>query len=176
MSSLGESDLPLGVQYHVSGSPSNSTPTDGPSGAGFEIIEPLCAVFRRKLKSEGLKYTPERAQILDTIVEMEGLFEADQILTTLRSGGKRVSKATVYRTIRLLQEAGLVQRVLSDQDQAQFHLVYGASPDDLLGRLDTRESIPIDVPELIEIRDRLCREHGVDPQGHRFYIYATGSE
>ena len=32
---------------------------------GLEIIEPLCAVFRRNLKEEGLKYTPERAAILE---------------------------------------------------------------------------------------------------------------
>ena len=37
----------------------------------IRIIEPLCAVFRRKLKSEGLKYTPERAQILDAIIRRD---------------------------------------------------------------------------------------------------------
>ena len=36
----------------------------------IEIMEPLCAVFRRHLKSLGHKYTPERAQILDTAAEI----------------------------------------------------------------------------------------------------------
>ena len=44
------------------------------AAADPEIVEPLCAVFRRRLKSEGLKYTPERAQVLDTIIRYEGLF------------------------------------------------------------------------------------------------------
>ena len=140
----------------------------------LEIAEPLCAVFRRKLKSEGLKYTPERAQVLDAIVRMEGLFEADELLASLKGGGHRVSKATVYRTIRLLQDAGIIQRVLFDEEQAHYQLVYGRRPNDLLIRLDTRQIQEIDLPELIELRDRICRERGLAPQGHRFQIFAVG--
>jgi Fur family ferric uptake transcriptional regulator len=142
--------------------------------AELDIVEPLCAVFRRKLKGEGLKYTPERAQILDAIIRFEGLFEADHLQATLKARGYRVSKATVYRTIRLLQDSGIIQRVLFDQDQAHYQLVYGRRPNDLLIRVDTREAIPIEVPELIALRDRLCRERGLKAQGHRFQVFAIG--
>lgn len=141
-------------------------------GPPLSIVEPLCAVFRRKIRSEGLKYTPERARVLDAIIELDRLFEADELLDTLRRGDHRVSKATVYRTIRLLQDAGIVQRVLSDRDQAQYQLVYGTKPHDLLIRLDTREAIAIDVPELVELRQRICREHGLVAQGHSFQVFA----
>ena len=140
----------------------------------LEIIEPLCAVFRRKLKSEGLKYTPERAQVLDTVMRQDGVFEADTILKLLKGGKVRVSKATVYRTIRLLQEAGILQRVLFDDDpeQSHFQLVYGQRPHDLLIRVDTREAVTIQVPELIELRDKLCAKLGLSPVGHRLQIFA----
>lgn len=144
--------------------------------ANLEIIEPLCAVFRRKLKSEGLKYTPERARVLDAIVRSQGLFEADALLTMLRSGGPRVSKATVYRTIRLLQEAGIIQRVLFGEDQAHYQLVYGQRPNDLLIRLDTRTVEEIQAPELIALRERLCRERGLEAKGHRFQVFAVARD
>jgi len=131
-------------------------------------------VFRRKLKAEGLKYTPERARILDAIVGRDGLFEADELLSAVQAGGERVSKATVYRTIRLLQEAGIIQRVLFDEDQAHYQLVYGRTPHDLLIRLDTRQVETIVVPELIALRERLCRERGLEPRGHRLHIFAVG--
>ncbi len=137
------------------------------------IAEPLCAVFRRKLKSEGLKYTPERAQVLDAIVRMDGLFEADELLAELKRGNFRVSKATIYRTIRLLQDAGIIQRVLFDEEQAHYQLVYGRRPSDLLIRVDTRRVEEIDLPELVELRDRICRERGLEPRGHRFQIFAV---
>lgn len=140
----------------------------------LDIIEPLCAVFRRKLKSEGLKYTPERARVLDAIVQIDRLFEADEILDSLKRRGHRVSKATIYRTIRLLQDAGIIQRVLFDGDQPQYQLVYGRKPSDLLIRVDTREVISIDVPELIELRERICRERGLSPRGHRWQVFASG--
>ena len=76
------------------------------------IFEPLCAVFRRRLKADGQKYTPERARVLDAVLRMDGAFEAEQLVEDLRDSGYRVSKATIYRTIKLMQDAGIVQRVL----------------------------------------------------------------
>ncbi|GJM18557.1 MAG: transcriptional repressor [Phycisphaeraceae bacterium] len=147
----------------------------------LSIVEPLCSVFRRQLKAEGLKYTPERARILDAIIELDGPFEADALLDQLNAEGtdapadKRVSKATVYRTIKLLEDAAIIQRILFDRDQSRFQLVYGQSANTLLVRSDTGEVEAIEAPELIALRDRLCRERGLTPEGHRFQIVARGS-
>jgi len=148
-------------------------PTSTADLPNIRIMEPLCAVFRRKLKSEGLKYTPERAQVLDTIMRFDGLFEAERVIDDLKKSGFRVSKATVYRTIKLLQDAGIIQRVLFDQEQSHYQLVYGQKPRDFIIRIDTRDAIPIDIPELVAIRERLCREHGLRAEGHRLQIFAT---
>jgi Fur family ferric uptake transcriptional regulator len=145
-------------------------PVDG----DLEIIEPLCAVFRRKLKSVGLKYTPERAQILDAIIRMDDVFQADELLERMRKSTFRVSKATIYRTIRLLAEAGIIQQVLFDAEQSHYQLAYGKRSTGLLVRVDTKEIMPIDVPELTAVRDRICRERGLRPEGHRLVIYAKG--
>lgn len=143
----------------------------------FEIAEPLCAVFRRHLKSLGQKYTPERAQVLDILIRLDDLFEAEALQRALAREGRRVSKATVYRTIKLLQDAGIIQKVLydaeSDSDQAHYQLAYGRRPRDLLIRIDTKAVETIEVPELAEIRDRLCQRLGLRAVGHRLQIYAT---
>jgi len=141
----------------------------------IRITEPLCAVFRRQLKAEGQKYTPERAQVLDAIVGLDQIFEAEQVIDELRHRHHRVSKATVYRTINLLQDAGIIQRVLTEGDQARYQMAYGESPSDVLVRLDTREVINIDLPELATIRDRICREMGLLPQGHKLQIFAVAA-
>ncbi len=140
------------------------------------ITEPLCAVFRRRLKREGLKYTPERAQVLDTILQLDDLFQADQLQAALKEQDFRVSKATVYRTIRLLQDAGIIQQVLVDADHAHYQLAYGRRPHDLLIRLDSGEVLPIDVPELISLRERIARELGLSAHAHRFQIFASAPD
>src|SRR4051812_42908627 len=68
--------------------------------------EPICAVFRRYLHAEKLKFTPERAMILDAVLRKTGLFEAEQLVADLKQIGHRVSRATVYRTMTHLQDAG----------------------------------------------------------------------
>lgn len=150
-------------------------PRTEPGEEPLDIIEPLCAVFRRKLKSEGLKYTPERAQVLECVLGQAGLFEAERVIDELKSARVRVSKATIYRTIKLLQEAGIIQRVLFDEDQAHYQVVYGRAPGDLIVRLDGGEAIPVDVPELAAIRERVCASLGLVAKGHRLHIFAVGA-
>ncbi|MDX2115056.1 MAG: transcriptional repressor [Planctomycetota bacterium] len=137
-------------------------------------LDPLCAVFRRHLKAVGQKYTPERAHILDTLIRMDDLFEAEQLQQQLKREGRRISKATVYRTIKLLEDAGILQKILYEADQAHFQLTYGRRPREILVRLDTKQVISIEIPELAAIRERVCREHGLRAASHRFMIYATG--
>jgi Fur family ferric uptake transcriptional regulator len=142
----------------------------------LDIVEPLCAVFRRKLKSEGLKYTPERAQVLECVLGQAGLFEAERVIDELKSARVRVSKATIYRTIKLLQDAGIIQRVLFDEDQAHYQVVYGRAPGDLVVRLDGGEAIAVDVPELAAIRERVCASLGLVAKGHRLHIFAVARD
>jgi len=143
---------------------------DSPS---IDIIEPLCAVFRRALKKEGLKYTPERAMILDTIIELDNLFEAEQLLEAMKSKGHSVSKATVYRTLKLLESCSIVQQVLFDREQSHYQLAIGKTGNTLLVNMESGEVETVEIPELIALRDRLCAAKGLKAQGHKLQIFVT---
>lgn len=134
-------------------------------------MAPLCAIFRRHLKDQNLKYTPERADILNAILEADDVFEADSLMQMMRDRGQRVSKATVYRTLKLLQEAGIINQALFDAKQSHYQLVYGRQPSDYMVCVQSGKYIRISSDELTEIRDRICREHGWEPVGHRFQVY-----
>src|SRR3954469_23227838 len=100
--------------FLMSSSPVTPLP---PLAADEPLIQPLCSIFRRFLKRKGLKFTPERAMILDAVLSKEGVFEADQLLFEMREHGHRVSKATIYRTIKHLIEAGIITELLLDNKQ-----------------------------------------------------------
>ena len=153
-------------------------PPTSPDADPAEIasMAPLCAVFRRFLKSQNLKYTPERADILNAIIERDDVFEAEELLTEMRSRDCRVSKATLYRTIKLLQDAGIITQALFDARQSHYQLIYGKEPRDYMMCMKTGRHIEFTSPELIALRDRICREHGWDAIGHRFQIYAISPE
>jgi Fur family transcriptional regulator, ferric uptake regulator len=139
-------------------------------------MAPLCAIFRRFLRSQDLKYTPERADVLNAIIEHDGVFEAEQLMEDMRARGYRVSKATVYRTIKLLQGAGIITQALFDAKQSHFQMIYGKAPRDHMVCVKTGAHIEFTDQELITLRNRICRERGWNPVGHRFQIYAISPE
>ncbi len=147
--------------------PPSSSPSD------TTIIQPLCSIFRRFLKNRGLKFTTERALILDAVLSKDNVFEVDQLLYEMHGQGVRVSKATIYRTIKHLVEAGIIQEVLLDSRQAHYQLIYGRQQKDHIINVDTEATLEFHDEELIERIYAICREHGLDPVGHRLLIYGT---
>ena len=141
-----------------------------------DVMAPLCSVFRRYLRSQELKYTPERADILNAIIEEDGLFEAETLMDSMRVGGYNVSKATLYRTIKLLRESGIIQEVLIDGKQAHYQLIYGRSQIDAIVCMRTGDRIEFSSDDLMQWRDALCKEHGWESVGHRVVIYALSPD
>jgi Fur family ferric uptake transcriptional regulator len=141
-----------------------------------DVMAPLCSVFRRYLHSQDLKYTPERADILDAIISEDGLFEAESLMDSMLKEGYPASKATLYRTLKLLREAGIIQEVTIDGKQAHYQLIYGTKPIDALVCMRTGERVEFSSDEIVAIRNKICTEQGWDPAGHRFVIYATSPE
>jgi Fur family ferric uptake transcriptional regulator len=154
-----------GTQHIEKGAEVEQTPA-------IPVFVPLCAVFRRFLKSRDLKYTQERADILDAIIARDGAFEAEELLLDLRSRGHDVSKATVYRTIRLLLDAGIITQSLFDSKQSHYELLYGREPRDVMVCMKSGRRVEFRSKELTELRNRICAELGWKPVGHRFQIFA----
>jgi Fur family ferric uptake transcriptional regulator len=141
-----------------------------------DVMAPLCSVFRRYLRSQDLKYTPERADILNAIIEQDGLFEAETLLNAMQGDDHSVSKATLYRTVKLLREAGIVQEVMIEGKQSHYQLIYGRKQIDALVCMRTGKRIEFSSDEFIDLRDTICKEHGWNPVGHRVVIYALSPE
>ncbi len=148
----------------------STVPTDD------QLILPLCSIFRRFLKKQGLKFTPERAMILDAVLEKEGVFEAEELLYEMREAKHRVSKATIYRTLKHLLEANIITEVLIDSKQAHYELSFGRKPKGHLVCPETQQVIEFPADELNEWRDRVCAERGWDPVSFRFVVYGVSPE
>ncbi len=80
-------------------------------------------LFEKFLKQRGLKLTPERSELMTEIFEHGEPFEVDTLLFRMKQRGKKTSKATIYRTIQLMLECGLLKR-LKVNPQGQDNL-YG---------------------------------------------------
>lgn len=138
--------------------------------------EPVCAVFRRYLHDQKLKFTPERAMMLDAVLRKTGLFEAEQLVDDLKALGHRVSRATVYRTLSHLQDAGIVKQVFFDNRQSYYEVIVGRETHDYLICVATGKVIEFSSERLRKLRADICREHGFQPLSHQFHIFGISPE
>ncbi len=140
------------------------------------LITPICAIFRRFLKGQGLKFTTERAQTLDVVLSKPGVFEADELLEEMKQAGHRVSRATVYRTLKHLIEAGIIREVLIEANRAHYELAIGKSPKGHLVCVQTQRIVEFPTAEFDELMRRICAENGFDPISHRVVVYGVSPE
>lgn len=133
--------------------------------------EPVCAIFRRYLHHEKLKFTPERAMILDAVLRKTGLFEAEQLVNDLKQLGHQASRATVYRTLSHLQDAGILKQVFFDNKQSYYEVIVGRQTYDYLICMASGKVIEFNSEKLRKLRDEICREHGFEPVSHQFHIF-----
>jgi len=83
------------------------------------------ALFEQFLARRGLKLTSPRRQILATVFSLHEHFDAEQLHATLKNDRQGISLATVYRTLPLLVEAGLIQLSLRSSSRGQYEHIYG---------------------------------------------------
>ena len=65
----------------------------------------------------GILPTPQRLEIAEILFEKPQHLSAEQIIDRLRTGGSGVSKATVYNTLNLFSDRGLVRECLVDPER-----------------------------------------------------------
>jgi Fur family ferric uptake transcriptional regulator len=138
--------------------------------------EPVCAIFRRYLHDQKLKFTPERAMMLDAVMRKSKLFDPEELVEDLKALGHRVSRATVYRTLTRLQDAGIVKQVFFDNRQSYYQVIVGRETHDYLICVTTGRVIEFSSERLRQLRDEICREHGFDPVSHQFHIFGLSPE
>ena len=68
------------------------------------------------LRDRGYRVTSQRRALLDALWQLDGHFTADAVQAALRQQGQRVDLSTIYRTLELLTDLGLL------------HMLHGTSP------------------------------------------------
>jgi Fur family ferric uptake transcriptional regulator len=114
--------------------------------------------------------------MLDAVLRKEGLFEPEQLVVDLKQLGHRVSRATVYRTLAHLQDAGILKQVFFDNRQSYYEVIAGRQAYDYLICVSTGRVIEFSSEKLRKLRDEICAEQGWDPISHQFHIFGLSPE
>jgi len=84
--------------------------------------------FMSFLESKNLRLTAQRRAIIDTVFNTEEHFTAEQLLGWARQKDRSVSRATVYRTLPLLTQSGLVREMDFGKDYKFYDPNYADHP------------------------------------------------
>jgi Fur family iron response transcriptional regulator len=72
------------------------------------------------LESHGIRPTQQRIKVAEVLLAAPVHLTADQLLATLKQAPSRVSKATVYNTLKLFVDHGLARQIHTDPDRCVY--------------------------------------------------------
>src|SRR4051812_20430708 len=96
-------------------------------------------------------------------------FDADQLIYDMKREGFQVSRATVYRTLSKLVDAGLLRR-LEVGPRTFYEHDYGYPQHEHMFCQHCHEMIEFQSPEIEAVIRAICREHNFQASGHTFVI------
>jgi Fur family transcriptional regulator, ferric uptake regulator len=115
--------------------------------------------IRKRLKGSGFKATPQRMAILAAVEEMASQFTPRQLLAKLRSKHPDIGLVTIYRTLKLLADSGLVCRM----ERSGAAQTYARSPSEHHHHLvctSCNRVVDVESCGLRELEDKLAAETG----------------
>ena len=129
--------------------------------------------FERRLRERGLRITAERRRILDHAFRHFWHFDAEELLASLCRDGKPVSRATVFRTLGTLVEAGVLRRHPLTDGRVFYEPALGREHHEHLICVECGKILEFVQEEIEQLQDEVCREHRFQPLSHTLQIYGT---
>jgi Fur family ferric uptake transcriptional regulator len=117
--------------------------------------------------------TTARFAVLDAVLETQGHFDADNLYYRLTSKGVRISRATVYNTLQLLMECGLVAKYRFAADSSRYEKVFGKPHHHHLVCLECGEITEFVDEKLERIQEEVCAAKQFKPQSYTMQVFGS---
>ena len=133
--------------------------------------------FLEFIARKHLRLTGPRRAIIESVFGTEKHFTAEELLTWARRRDTSVSRATVYRTLPLLTESGLVREMDFGKEHKYYDPNYAQHPHhNHIICQDCGKIVEFDSRKIEQLENDISRRLGFSAKTHRLQITATCEE
>src|SRR5213083_1088417 len=130
--------------------------------------------FMEFLDQKNLRLTSQRQAIIDSVFSTEEHFTAEQLLEWSRRRDRSVSRATVYRTLPLLTESGLVREMDFGKDHKFYDPNYAEHPNhNHIICQDCEKIVEFESDKIAQLESQITHRLGFSIKAQRLQITGT---
>lgn len=129
----------------------------------LKSLETLCA-------ERGMRMTEQRRVIARILEDSDDHPDVEELYRRSSRIDAKISISTVYRTVKLFEDAGIIERHDFRDGRSRYETVPEEHHDHLID-LKTGTVVEFHSPEIEALQERIAREHGFRLVGHRLELY-----
>ncbi len=137
------------------------------------LVKEKEAAFAEFIQRKGLKTTRQRNTIISTFFRLRGHVSVEELLNEVKKVNPRIGYATVYRTLHLLVESGLVEERRFGDGLARYEGHSDVEHHDHMICLECGEISEFYNPRLEALQEKLAEENHFEIFRHRLELYGA---
>lgn len=130
------------------------------------------ATILERCEAKGLRMTGQRRTIAQVLEGSEDHPDVEELYARASAADPRISLATVYRTVKLFEEAGILERLEFGDGRARYEDAEREHHDHLID-LSSGEVIEFFDPEIEALQEKIAAKLGFELRGHRMELYGV---
>jgi Fur family ferric uptake transcriptional regulator len=134
------------------------------------------SLFLEHIQSAGLRRTGQRDLILETFLRTEEHLTSEDLHALVHKADPSVGLTTVYRTLKLLTEAGLAREVGFGDGKTYYEHHYNHEHHDHMICTECGKVIEFFSPEIEELQDEMASNFGFRPTHHSLRMWGVCAE
>ena len=128
-----------------------------------------------RCKSVGIRMTGQRQLIIKVLENSKDHPDVETLFERANRIDNKVSIATVYRTVRTLQNAGILEKLEFNDGRSRFEDAVRTHHDHLID-LDTGKVIEFLDEEIEQIQTKIAKKLGYKLIGHKLELYGRKND
>ena len=125
-----------------------------------------------RCEAQGLRLTDQRRTIASVLEGADDHPDVEELYARASAADPRISLATVYRTVKLFEEAGILEKLEFRDGRARYEDAERDHHDHLID-LHSGDVIEFVDEEIEELQERIARKLGFELKGHRLELYGV---